>query len=133
MDVLAFHRQMDLRAPHLVVAFAGWPDQAGVASRGSAYLCEQLAAEPVGEIRSDSFFDFTVARPVALIREGVIQHLRFPAFELRAWRDPQPAATHDLLILLGTEPNLHWQRFMDALLALVEPCQVPDVLTLGRL
>ncbi len=133
MDALVFHRQPVLRAPDLVAAFAGWPDAGSAATQAVAYLRDHLPAERIGEIRSDSFFDFTTARPVTVIREGVIQRLRFPAFELHAWRHPDPQAAHDLLLLLGTEPNLHWHRFIDTVLALIRQMGVHQVITLGGL
>jgi proteasome assembly chaperone (PAC2) family protein len=133
MDALVFHRQLELRAPDLVAAFAGWPDAGSAATQALVYLRDHLPAERIGEIRSDSFFDFTMARPVTVIREGVIQRLRFPTFELHAWRNPKAGAEHDLVLLLGTEPNLHWHRFLEAVLALVRQLGVHRVITLGGL
>jgi proteasome assembly chaperone (PAC2) family protein len=134
MGKLVLTKHPALHAPYLLAGFGGWPNGGGVATDAVDFLQSYLAAERIGEIASDEFYIYSsptlASRPVTAIRRGLLQSLRFPANVLYAWQRPE-GGDHDLLLLQGVEPDLHWQQFVDAVLECLQTFQVQRVYTVG--
>jgi proteasome assembly chaperone (PAC2) family protein len=116
MGKLVLTQRPPLRSPYLIAGFAGWPNGGGVSTDVVDFLKSSLAAERIGEITADDFYIYTspslASRPIVTIRQGVVQSLRFPTNEIFVWRNQDRA--HDLVLLSGIEPDLHWHRFAEA-------------------
>ena len=121
----------ELYRPTLVAAFAGWPDAGEVASGALRYLAAKLGARRLGHFPSDEFYDFTSARPVVAIEKGAVQSLRYPSTDLFYWRNP--AGERDLVVLLASEPQLRWRRYLRTVVHLVNEVGAELVVTLGGL
>jgi proteasome assembly chaperone (PAC2) family protein len=106
---------IQLRAPRVVVALAGWPDAAQVATRAALFLQDGLEAVRFAELRADDFHDYTASRPTVAIEDGHVKGLSYPKGDFYYWRNPAPDGG-DLIIFVGTEPQLHWRRYVAALL-----------------
>jgi len=120
-----------LRRPALVAAFEGWNDAADAASDAVRRLCLLFDAEPFAEIGADDYFDFQAARPVTRIVDGVVTRLDWPRTRfLSAHVDGAP---HDLVLLLGMEPNLRWPAFCHDILDVAHDCGCEVIVTLGAL
>ena len=104
-----------LRSPRVVVAFGGWPDAAQVSSRAALFLQEGLGATRFATLRPDDFHDFTSARPTIAIKDGRVQGLSYPSNDFYYWRNPAPDGG-DLIVFIGTEPQLRWPRYIAAIL-----------------
>jgi proteasome assembly chaperone (PAC2) family protein len=128
---LILHESVRLRSPRLVLALGGWPDAAQVATRAASLLHEGLGAIRFAEIRTDDFYDFSNARPTAVIRDGRIQALSYPENDFYYWRNP--GAGSDLIVFVGTEPNLQWRRYVEAIIDLAEAQGVTELFALGGL
>jgi proteasome assembly chaperone (PAC2) family protein len=128
---LVFHIRPDLHAPYFVAAFAGWPDAGEVATGSLRYLRAKLSAQRLGYIEPDPYYEFTTARPVTAIEDGVVQAIRYPASDLFYWPDPQ--GEHDLVILIASEPQLRWRRYINLLIGLARGAGAPLIVTLGGL
>lgn len=131
MSDLVFHETPTLRSPRLVLALAGWPDAAQIATRAALILQQRLDATRLAEIRPDDFYNFADARPTTVIRDGRIQGLSFPANDFHYWRNPGEGS--DLIIFVGTEPHLQWRRYVAAILDLAEAQGVTGIWALGGL
>lgn len=129
VDSLLLFQRPRLRNPSLVMGFAGWPNAAEVSTASVSYLKEKLGAEKLGEVAGDKFLDFSSVRPVVTIEGGLIKGLSFPTNELFCWKNDK--ADHDLLLMVGIEPNLRWGEFIDCILEVVEQFEVKMVYTLG--
>lgn len=120
-----------LRRPALVAAFEGWNDAADAASDAVRRLCLLFDAEPFAEIGADEYFDFQAARPLTTIVDGVVTRLDWPRTRfLSAHVDGAP---HDLVLLLGIEPNLRWPAFCRDILNVAHDCGCEVIVTLGAL
>ncbi len=105
------HARPDLDQPALVMAPDGWID-AGLAGAGAmAALLQGLTTELVATFDSDEFIDYRARRPISVMEDGVYQALNWPRIELRSGRDD---AGHDVLVLVGPEPDNRWQAFAGA-------------------
>jgi proteasome assembly chaperone (PAC2) family protein len=133
MGKLLLTKQPSLRAPYLIAGFAGWPNGGGVSTDVVEYLKSFLAAERIGEITPEDFYVHSspalASRPIVTIREGVVRSLQFPTNELYAWQSQD--GEHDLILLLGIEPDLHWQQFAEAVLACMQTFTVQRLYTVG--
>jgi proteasome assembly chaperone (PAC2) family protein len=121
----------ELRAPILVCSFRGWNDAAGAASTALAAVATSLDSELVASVDPEEFFDFQANRPTISLEEGQTRRIEWPANSLIA--AAAPSAERDLLLLDGTEPNLRWRAFSEAIAAAAERIGVEMVITLGAL
>lgn len=133
MGKLVLAEQPPLKAPYLVAGFAGWPDGGGVSTGVVDFLVSYLAAEHLGEITADNFYIYSspalASRPIVTVKQGLMQSLHFPTNELFVWRNQN--GPHDLVLLQGIEPDLHWQQYADALVECVDTLGVERVYTIG--
>ncbi len=105
------HHRPELDHPALVLAPDGWID-AGLAGAGAmAALVKAIPTELVATFDSDEFIDYRARRPMSIMEDGVYQDLTWPRIELRSGRDDYG---HDLLALVGPEPDSRWHAFADA-------------------
>ena len=98
------------------------------------FLQSSLVTEHLGEIVSDGLYIYAsptlASRPETVIHQGLIESMRFPSNTLYSWQCPQDSE-HDLILLEGVEPDLHWQEYVAAILACAERFQVQRVYTIG--
>jgi proteasome assembly chaperone (PAC2) family protein len=121
----------ELRAPILVCSFRGWNDAAGAASTALATVAASLDSELVASVDPEEFFDFQANRPMISLDEGLTRRIEWPGNSLITAQ--APAAERDLVLLDGTEPNLRWRGFSEAIANAAERMGVEMVITLGAL
>ena len=121
----------ELRAPILVCSFRGWNDAAAAASTALATVAASLDSELIAQVDPEEFFDFQATRPMISLDEGLTRHIEWPGNNLLAAE--APAAERDLVLLDGTEPNLRWRGFSEAIANAAERMGVEMVITLGAL
>jgi proteasome assembly chaperone (PAC2) family protein len=121
----------ELRAPILVCSFRGWNDAAGSASTALATVAGSLDSELIASVDPEEFFDFQANRPMISLEEGLTRRIDWPTNLLISAE--APAAERDLVLLDGTEPNLRWRGFSEAIATAAERMGVEMVITLGAL
>ena len=94
----------------MLAAFEGWNDAGEAASTAARYVRDHFVADEVGTIEAEDFFDFTVARPFVHLVDGQ-RIIEWPATTV--YVASLPDATHDLVVLVGHEPQLRWRTFAD--------------------
>lgn len=131
MDQLVWHERPTLRRPVLLVAFEGWSDAGDAASSAVEFLSDRWSSRPVASIEAEEFFDFTETRPRAVLDEEGNRQISWPSNELRT--ATVPGLDHDVLLFIGTEPQLRWRTFCRQLTSAAEALGVSYVITLGAL
>ncbi len=121
----------ELRQPILITAFSGWNDAAEGATFATRIIQRQRHALPFAHIEAEEFFVFTETRPTVRLRAGMTREIRWPANRLYASATPDESA--DLILLIGTEPQLRWQTFCNAIIDLAQDLGVDKIITLGSL
>jgi proteasome assembly chaperone (PAC2) family protein len=121
----------ELRSPTLVCAFSGWNDAASAASTALEAVAASLDSEVVARIDPEDFYDFQVNRPTIRLVEGQTREIDWPANTILSVG--VPTAERDLVLLSGTEPNVRWRTFADAIVAVAERLGVEMVVSLGAL
>ena len=117
-----------LDEPILVLGMEGWIDAGIGAAAAVAALLTSRTTEPLARFDTDELVDHRSRRPVVRIEDGINTGLTWPQIELRAGSDD---AGHDLLFLVGPEPDLRWRAFTAAVTDLARELSVRLVVGLG--
>jgi predicted ATP-grasp superfamily ATP-dependent carboligase len=116
-----------LRTPTMIAAFQGWNDAGGAASLAAGYLRVATSAERFALIDPDPFVDYQQTRPTVTLIDGQVRQVEWPDTEILA------SEQHDIVIVLGPEPNMRWRAYTDAICGLAQQIGVELVITLGAL
>ena len=116
-----------LRRPNLVAAFRGWNDAGGAASLAAGYLRAVTDAERCAVIDPEPFIDYQQTRPTVELVDGDVRRLDWPETEIYA------SEKSDLVVVVGTEPNMRWRAFSGAIAELARRYRVDLVITMGAL
>ena len=127
MDFVELEGNPKLRHPRVVAAFRGWNDAGGAASLAAGYLRSVTDAERFAVIDSEPFVDYQQTRPTVSMIDGDVRHVEWPVTEVFASQD------HDLMIVIGTEPNMRWRAFSDSIADLAQRYRSELVITMGAL
>jgi proteasome assembly chaperone (PAC2) family protein len=119
---------VSLFEPVLIVCLEGWVDAGLGASAAIAALLDSSDTELLATFDDDTLLDQRARRPTARIVDGVTTALTWPAIQLRAGVD---LSGNDVLYLVGPEPDMHWGRFVDAVVEIAERFDVRLVVGLG--
>ncbi len=131
MEHVRWTNRPELRRPVLIAAFEGWNDAGDASSNAVRWLHQRWDAEPFAHIDPEEFFDFTSARPQVRLDEGQQREVVWPGLELSA--ATIPGTDTDVVLLLGTEPQLRWRTFCAQVSEVATTCGVRLALTLGAL
>lgn len=130
-DMIVQHDNVDLRDPIIIAAFRGWNDAGDAASFAASHLARVWSANKVASIDPEEFYDFQAVRPQVELRDGVTRTISWPSNDVLAAE--LPGSPHDALLLIGTEPNLRWKTFSEAIVGLAREHNAHLVITLGAL
>ncbi len=135
-DLVRYEEQLPdlsgLRDPLLIAGFGGsWGTSAAEALRE---LADHWEAQPLASVDPQPFFDFTVRRPRVRVVEDEAaapgrRAIDWPANEFFLAR-PE-GAQRDLVLLVGSEPQLRWREFIEAVIAAMERFGLSESLMLG--
>lgn len=123
-----------LRRPYLVCGISGWVDGGEGATGTIKYLVGKLGAKKFAEIPINRFHIFQVPgqvslRPQVKVEDGILKQHWLPRNEFFYWVNTSRGS--DLILFLGTEPNLNWEEYADAILSVTEEFTVTRVYLLG--
>ena len=131
MDGLIVTETPEGKFPTMVAAFAGWPDAAEAATGAIRYLVKRLPATKFAEIDPENFYDFTAVRPETRLDAEGERVIRWQANDFFYYAGDDPS--RNLILYIGTEPNLRWRTFSGLILNIAEQTGVELVVTLGAL
>jgi proteasome assembly chaperone (PAC2) family protein len=130
-DELNIHERPKLERPILISAFRGWNDGGQGASLAAGYLARLWDAERIADVDPEEFFDFQATRPHVKLVDGVTRQIDWP--ETAFYRARPNGFDRDVVLLLGVEPNLRWQRFTGMIVEFGTELGVELVVSLGSL
>ncbi len=120
-----------LREPIILAAFAGWNDAGQAATFALSALRTMWSASRFAGIDPEEFFDFTESRPMIRLTSQGARSLQWPLNEFYAHELPNE--DHDIVLLIGTEPQLKWRSFCSVVLSIAQSLNASQLVTLGAL
>ncbi len=120
----------ELNNPVVITAFEGWNDAGEAATTAVKYFQDRFSAIKVGAIESEEFFDFTISRPIIEIPDDQ-REIIWPSTEIHIAK--MFDSKHDLVIIIGHEPQLRWRTFTDQIIEIASLIKSPMVVALGSL
>ncbi|HYO61761.1 MAG TPA: PAC2 family protein [Actinomycetota bacterium] len=130
-SALVHHDDPELNRPVLIAAFRGWNDAGDAATFAAEHLQRVWGGKRLASIDPETFFDFQDTRPQVELVDGVTRKITWPENAFSAAR--LGGAPHDVIVLVGTEPNLRWKTFARLVVSLAQKHHVQLVITLGAL
>ncbi|HEY5156250.1 MAG TPA: PAC2 family protein [Acidimicrobiales bacterium] len=115
MTLYDYIQHPDLDAPVVVVVLDGWIDAGLGAAAALETIVGSRSAELVATFDADTLLDHRARRPTMHLVDGIQTGLSWPTIEMRATTDN---AEHDVLLLVGAEPDHLWRAFSDAVVNL---------------
>jgi predicted ATP-grasp superfamily ATP-dependent carboligase len=106
----------ELDRPVLIQALTGFVDAGAAARIAREHLLETLESRVLATFDVDQLLDYRSRRPVMLFVEDHWETYDEPRLELHLLQD---AAGRSFLLLTGPEPDLQWERFITALVQIV--------------
>jgi len=131
MEHVRWSSRPRLRTPVVIAAFAGWNDAGEAASNAGHHLADVWATRPFATIDSEDFYDFSSTRPHVRLVDGGQREIVWPINELSA--SSVLGADIDVVLLIGTEPQLKWRTFCSEVLEVVTELNARMLITLGAL
>jgi proteasome assembly chaperone (PAC2) family protein len=125
------HDDIELRDPVLIAAFRGWNDAGDAASFAALHLGRVWSATRLASIDPEEFYDFQATRPQVSLEDGKTRKITWPLNEI--WGARIDSAPHDVLLVVGTEPNLKWKTFSRLIIDIALRYRVHLAVTLGAL
>ncbi len=127
--MLKVYSQPTLRSPVLLCGFGGWADAASAATGALRYLLLKRPGQRIAEFDPDAIYSYTVTRPVTTLEPRAGRRVQWPELSLTALFVPE--AERDLVVLVGPEPDLRWQQFLQSLAEMATRLGVSQILTFG--
>ncbi len=118
----------ELNEPTLITMLSGWIDASGAAAAAMETLLSELGAVPLITFDADTFIDFRARRPTMELRSGVNTKIIWSTPEIRVGRD---SLGHDVLLLVGPEPDSAWNYFATTVSELAVQLKVRRAIGLG--
>lgn len=131
MSYVQYHEEPSLREPVVIVALGGWNDAADSATTAVKFLVDRWKPTKFAEIDSEDFYVFTETRPTVKIVDGTQRVVVWPTNQFFFYTDVE--LNRDVILLLGTEPQLKWKTFSATFLEVCKHYHASEVVLLGAL
>ena len=114
----------------MVAAFKGWNDAGDAATYAATHLARAWSARRFASIDPEEFYDFQAVRPQVELVDGETRKITWPTNEFSS---ATLNGESDLIILVGTEPNVRWRTFSEVVVEVAVRHEVALVITFGAL
>jgi proteasome assembly chaperone (PAC2) family protein len=113
------------------MAFEGWNDAGDSATTAADHIVDKLGAEVFATLDPEPFYDFTNTRPTVRLNADGKREISWPTNDFAS--AVLPDSDRDIIILTGTEPQLRWRTYCEAVVKLAAEHDVSLVVSLGAL
>ncbi|WHU49717.1 PAC2 family protein [Gordonia sp. L191] len=116
--------------PVLIHALDGFADAGHAVALAAAHLRNSLESDLVATFDTDELMDYRSRRPMVDFSGETFTGVAMPTLTLHAVRD---ANDRPFLLLSGSEPDLRWEKFTEAVRRLADRFGVTDVVGLNAI
>jgi proteasome assembly chaperone (PAC2) family protein len=131
MEHVRWTARPELHEPVVIAAFEGWNDAGDAATTAARYLVDRWDTDLVAEVDPEEFYDFTSTRPQVHLDDDGHRQIEWPTTEVFA--GSIPGVGTDVLIVVGTEPQLRWRTYCAELAEIARSSGARLCVTLGAL
>lgn len=131
MEHVRWTARPELHEPVVIAAFEGWNDAGDAATTAARYLVDRWDVDLVAEMDPEEFYDFTSTRPQVQLDDEGHRQIEWPTTEVFA--GSIPGVGTDVLIVVGTEPQLRWRTYSAELAGVALAHGARLCITLGAL
>jgi len=129
-ETIQIESRPSLRDPLMILAFRGWNDGGQAATNVVRWLIKSLDAKRFATIDPEEFYVFSENRPTVQLVDGETRReIHWQKNEF--YHAALPGADRDVVLFLGTEPNLRWRTYCDLVTGLAKSHGVRSGVTLG--
>jgi hypothetical protein len=107
----------ELDGPVLIQALTGFVDAGSAIQLTREHLLEHLESRVIATFDLDQLLDYRSRRPSMIFVEDHWESYEQPSLALHAVRDQ---LGNEFLLLAGPEPDLQWERFIEAVTGLID-------------
>ena len=123
------YETVEIDNPYLVIGFSGWPNAGEVSTGSLQYLKDRFNAKKLGEILSDSFYNFSTLRPTTVIENGYIKKTSMVTNDIFYCRNEK--SHKDLFIIIAEEPHLRWNEYNKAIIDFAKHYGIKEIYVIG--
>ncbi len=131
MEYIHYLSEPELRDPVVIAALGGWNDAADAATTAIKFLIDRWKPVKFAEIDIEDFFVFTETRPTVKYVDGIQRTIIWPSCQFLSHQTPE--LSHDIILYLGSEPQLKWKTFSQCFLDVCKKYNASEVVLLGAL
>ena len=131
MEYIHYLSEPVLRDPVVIAALGGWNDAADAATTAIKFLIDRWKPTKFAEIDIEDFFVFTETRPTIKYVDGIQRTIIWPNCQFLSHQTPE--LSHDIILYLGSEPQLKWKTFSQCFLDVCKKFNASEVVLLGAL
>ena len=113
----------------LIAAFEGWNDGGNASSNSLRRLIKAFEAEKFASLDPEPFYVFSESRPTVKLVDGKTREIEWQTNDFYHGR--VPGTNRDVILFLGSEPNLNWRTYCANLASVARHQDVETVVTLG--
>ncbi len=131
-----FSSRPNLRSPGIICGLDGWVNTGNVSVGGVNYFTRQYKAKKFSEMPASRFHIYQMPgalsrSPVFRMEEGLITETHLPTNEF--YYAQNPGSDRDLILFQGTEPNLNWEEYADAVVSVASDLGASRLFAFGGL
>jgi len=120
-QILKIIARPSLRNPSIVCGVDGWINSGSVSTGVLNILKQQYKAQKFAEMTASRYHIYQLPglqslAPVFRMEDGLIADTNLPKNEF--FYAKNPVSDHDLILFLGTEPNLYWEEYAETVVGL---------------
>lgn len=129
VNTVIWEKHPKTRSPILIAAFEGWNDGGSAATNLVRQLIKSLGGEKFASLDPEPYYTFSENRPTVRLVEGTTREIQWQTNAF--YHASLPGAERDVILFIGTEPNLAWRSYCANLAAVARQQDVGPVVTLG--
>src|SRR5438876_6392049 len=131
MEYIHYLSEPELRDPVVIAALGGWNDAADAATTAIKFLIDRWKPTKFAEVDIEDFFVFTETRPTIKYVDGIQRTIIWPNCQFLSHQTPE--LSHDIILYLGSEPQLKWKTFSQCFLDVCKKFNASEIVLLGAL
>ena len=129
LNAIVWDHHPTTRNPILIAAFEGWNDGGSAASNLVRHLIKVFEGKKFASLDPEPFYAFSDNRPIVKLVEGTTRKIEWQTNDF--YHAPLPGTDREVILFLGSEPNLMWRTYCANLASVAQHQGVGTVETLG--